>query len=45
MQLHIRGQGSHVIDCEGNESVGEIKVSYLYFSYSFSTLLLNVGDG
>lgn len=25
MQLLIRGQGSHVIDCEGNESVGQIK--------------------
>jgi hypothetical protein len=31
MQLLIRGQGSHVIDCEGSESVGQIKVSDLFF--------------
>jgi hypothetical protein len=29
MQLLIRGQASHVIDCEGNESMGQIKVSEL----------------
>ena len=26
MQLHVRGQGNHVIDCEGTETVGQIKV-------------------
>lgn len=25
MQLHVRGQGNHVIDCEGTETVGQIK--------------------
>ncbi|XP_069676298.1 ubiquitin-like FUBI-ribosomal protein eS30 fusion protein [Periplaneta americana] len=25
MQLHIRGQKSHVIDCEGSESIAEIR--------------------
>jgi hypothetical protein len=29
MQLHVRGQGNHVIDCEGTETVGQIRVSYL----------------
>jgi hypothetical protein len=32
MQLHIRGQGNHVIDCEGTETVGQIKVSDLLYS-------------
>jgi hypothetical protein len=42
MQLHIRGQGNHVIDCEDNESVGKIKVSYLYFSFTFCRSLFSV---
>ncbi|XP_049777739.1 FAU ubiquitin-like and ribosomal protein S30 [Schistocerca cancellata] len=25
MQIHIRGQSNHVIDCEGDECVGQIK--------------------
>ncbi|XP_023721096.1 40S ribosomal protein S30-like [Cryptotermes secundus] len=25
MQLLVQGQGSHVIDCEGSESVGQIR--------------------
>ncbi|KAJ9592654.1 hypothetical protein L9F63_015669, partial [Diploptera punctata] len=25
MQLHIRGQSSHVIDCEGSETISQIK--------------------
>jgi len=26
MQLHVRGQDKHVIECEGTETVGQIKV-------------------
>lgn len=33
MQLHVRGQGNHVIECEGTENVGQIKVSYLFYFY------------
>jgi hypothetical protein len=43
MQLHVRGQGNHVIECEGTETVGQIKVSYLlYFYLPASILLLDV---
>jgi hypothetical protein len=43
MQLHVRGQGNHVIDCEGTETVGQIKVSYLlYFCLPLPVLLLDV---
>jgi hypothetical protein len=43
MQLHVRGQGNHVIECEGTETVGQIKVSYLlYFSVPAPILLLDV---
>jgi hypothetical protein len=31
MQLHVRGQSNHVIECEGTETVGQIKVSYFLY--------------
>jgi len=40
MQLHVRGQGNHVVECEGTETVGQIKVSYLLYFYLPATILL-----
>jgi hypothetical protein len=39
MQLHVRGQGNHIIECEGTENVGQIKVSYLFYFYLPAPLL------
>jgi len=40
MQLHVRGQGNHVIECEGTETVGQIKVSYLLYFYLPAPILV-----
>lgn len=28
MQLHIRGQNQHVLECQGEELISQIKVKY-----------------
>lgn len=41
MQLHVRGNETHVVECEESESIAQIKVRFAHlYSVQYSILIL-----